>query len=574
MIDDIFKKAMDGTGPEADFAVRSNLRSPSQELTAVFDASGAIVPPLNPLLLVRVASLSNCLRQNIDAIVQNVHGTGHMFEPTIDLDSDESWDRIKSAMIMELERNAEIEALSSDEDAKGIDEPEDSVVDERIKSLKEQQRRELNKLKTFFDFAFQDCSFIRGRRRMGVNEETTGYGALEVLRDARGEPRRLVNALSWTIRALPKDDPIKVKSQVRITDISWVEIEESRSFRRFVQVYDARKTYFKEYGDPRVMSAATGDFFKDEKALIAQEGDNAVKATEILWFQLDTAETDVYGLVRWGGNLLSAVGSREKEEVDLLFFENKAIPPMVVLVSGGSLAADAKEELKQIVRDQIKGKENFHKILFIEAQSASTAGALSGQPGQGNVRVEMKPLTDAIFKDQIWPTYDESNRNKIGESFRLPPIFRGITKDFNRATAMVAMIIAEGQVFKPERDDFDFEINRTIVANLGVTLWKFVSKSPKMEDNLETLKVLPKLSESILSPNDSRRIVASLLGVDLETFEGDWSKVPLRFGLAGFTVSDEDSSDRESEDDSDDDDEKVIKIAVPKERWDRLVQTD
>ena len=35
-----------------------------------------------------------------------------------------------------------------------------------------------------------------------------------------------------------------------------------------------------------------------------------------------------YGVPRWVGTLLSVLGSRQMEEVNYLYFENKSVPPM------------------------------------------------------------------------------------------------------------------------------------------------------------------------------------------------------------------------------------------------------
>lgn len=523
------------TGEEL-VAQRSNIRDTSEAMDRAFGEAGSLDPPYEPAVLVRLYGASNALRQNVDALVQNVHGGGHTFEPVLDLDADETWEQIRMAMVFERERQAELEAADG-ELPSPIREPTEEEVDARLVQLKDQSRRELARLKAFFDFAVRESSFVRLRRQVGVDQETIGWGAFEVLRNARGEPKRLRHAPGWTLRALPRvRRPVEVRDLVRVTDITWEEVTESQSFRLFVQIYEGQSVYFKEYGDPRVVSSNTGRVYEDTDHLQRVEP-KSHPATELLWFPLDNPESDVYGLIRWSGNILSVLGSREMEEVNLLFFDNKAIPPLMILVSGGHLAAQAKEELQQVIRDQIKGKKNFHRILVIEAEGAATAGQLSGLAGQQSVRVEVKPLTDAIMRDQMWGDYDKDNRHKVGQSFRIPPIIRGDTKDFNRSTAGAAIRYAEDQVFRPTRDDFDFEINRTIVKDLRVLLWRFRSQSTYRPDPAELLERVEGLTNAILSPSEARLIVAKALGAELAKVEADWSKLPLRYALAGFDPS-------------------------------------
>ena len=47
------------------------------------------------------------------------------------------------------------------------------------------------------------------------------------------------------------------------------------------------------------------------------------------------------------------------------------------------------------------------------------------------------------------------------------------SKDFNRATAESALRFAEDQVFQPERDEFDFLMNRKVLADMGIRFWRF-----------------------------------------------------------------------------------------------------
>jgi PBSX family phage portal protein len=572
-------------GSENEVAPRSNLTETAKQQGSIFSEAGAIDPPLDPLSLVRLVSVSNALRQNIDALVHNVHGGGYALEPVVDLDSQEARERVRVAILIEREYEAELDALGALEegetpkDPEPIEEPTDDEITDRIKALRERARREKVRVDNFFENVSPRHSFSRLRRKLGYDEESIGWGAWEVLRTRRGEPSRLNPAQAWTLRALPLgNERVECDVKRRVSDIETRDGKEKRRFRTLVQVYEGSKTYFKEYGDPRCMSAATGECYPDAAAMKREEP-NARPATELLWFNLDNAESDVYGLVRWSGCVLGAIGSREMEEINLLFFESKAIPPLVVLISGGRLASDAKEELRTIIRDQIKGKKNFHRILILEAEPANKAAPISGQASQNTVKIEIKPLTDAIFRDQLWGQYDKDNRAKIGQSFRVPPILRGETTDFNRATAIAAIRVAEEQVFEPERRDFDFEINRTLLRDLGVTLWRFRSLPPHSENTIDLLDTITKLAEGVITPEEARPIVSRVLGTDLPKVEADWARLPLRLALAGFRPEGEapnvdpstgetsgDESDRATTDDEPDE----VRMRVSQQQFDRL----
>jgi PBSX family phage portal protein len=521
---------------------RSNLLRTAEEIERKFSELGALEPTLDPLALVRLFGMSNSLRQNVDTMVTNVHGGGHRFEPLEDWTAVETATRIKSAMILEREAAAEADNVSApDTDGAPVAEPTDAEVAERIEDLKKQAWKELEKARTFFDFCNPKMSFGRIRGKVGTDQEVTGFAAMEVRRNAKGEPKRLKHAPSWTMRGLPIGCPIKCDVRIRTTPITWGTEPDYVDFRRFVQIVDGLEVYFKEFGDPRVLSSKSGKFYCEHEetaenlAALKEAEPDARPATEILWFALDNPESEVYGLIRWAGNILSVLGSREMEEINLLFFDNKTIPPLVFMISGGHVAKEAKQELEEILRDHIKGSDNFHGCLVLEAEPAASAQVGATLPGQSQVKIDFKPLTDAIFKDQLWGDYDESNRHKVGQSFRIPPILRGDTKDFNRSTAEAALRYADDQVFGPVRLDFDETINRTLMPAIGVALWRFTSIPPKFADPAELIPLVIKLAEAVLRPEEAREFVEKALGVELPKIDAPWGRVPLKFALAGFT---------------------------------------
>jgi len=263
---------------------------------------------------------------------------------------------------------------------------------------------------------------------------------------------------------------------------------------------------------------------------------------------------------------LPILGSREMEEANLHFWSDRAIPAMVVLVSGGRLASTAKAELEQLMTDQIKGRRNIHRTIILEAESGPGAG-ISGALSQ-QVRIEFKPLTDALLKDQLWAGYDSANRHKVGQSFRIPPILRGDTSDFNRATAEAALRYSDEQVFQPEREEWDWEINRTLVAALGCSLWRFKSLAPRSDDPASVLDVLVKLSDTVMSPDEARRVVSRALNTDLPSYGTQWSRTPAKFAVAGFSPDVEEPSENPAPVTL----EAPQRVRVSPEQWSRIFQ--
>jgi PBSX family phage portal protein len=556
---------------------RSNLIELSEHMARGFTDVGALEPPLDPLSLTRLVGMSQTMGGLLNAMAANVHGFGYYFEPLIDLEASDATDRVKAAMLLEAELKAEREAGEGDEPG-DIDEPSDDEVKERIASLRIQMRREKAKLEAFFRNASRRISFTRLCRKMDKDKHSTGYGVIEVTRDGRGEPSRMNYAPSWSFRAMPVEGECEVESRVRATDISYYNVREYARFRRFVQIYEMSRRFFKEFGDRRVMSAMTGQYYKDVKSLKREEGEDAREATELLWFTVDSPESDVYGLVVWSGCVPGVIGNREQAEVNLLFFRSKAIPPMVIMVSGGKLAKGSRERLEALIQNEIKGVENFHKILVIEAEPAGKGiGGAAGLPTQDKIKIELRPLVEAIWKDSLWQGYAEANKHDLGQSFRIPPMLRGDTEKLNRATAKIAKETAEQQVFAPERKDFEFEMDRTILTDLGIMLWTFKLNSPEQTDAEQLVDFITKLIEGALTVNEARRIIAKVFGMELPPLDADWARMPMRQSLAGLAPEqlpeDAEDSDDEAKVDQTTDESEVLKLVVPHDEFHELFET-
>lgn len=474
-------------------------------------------PPYSPESLCVQFQRSNALRQCVDAYAVNIDGHGHHFEPTIDLEGPDAADELAQAL--QIQR-----ALSEG------DEPSAEEIQRKLKEFRIEAREERLRLQTFFEQAGatetgKPISFPRLRRNTRTDLETTGNAYWEVTRNRSGEIARFVHAPSYSMRLGPLSEWVRVEETVRTSPIGIESKSRLRRFRTFVQQQGSKVVYFKEFGDPRRICAQDGRALgKDERL-----EQNETLANEIIHWDVHCPHSS-YGAPRWIGNLPSVVGSRSAEEVNLDYFENKAVPPLVLLVSGGRLSEEAVTSLQDYINQEIKGKDNFHRILLIEAESGDTASE------SGNVRVDFKPLTDAQIKDELFAKYDQRNISKVGQSFRLPPILRGETPStLNRATALAAMRFAEEQVFDPERDDFDFAINALILGHMKIRFWRFRSNSTRTRDPERMSEMVERLGKvGTFTPNEMRSLAGEIFNRQFGPVDADWARQPLSLSLAGF----------------------------------------
>lgn len=520
---------------EPDTSTRTNQVTGDDYATA-FTTLGALDPVYDPEMLALLFEHSNSLRQNVDSMAVNVDGFGHRFDPILDLEANDIDQRIADAIL--IDRQRALDELGEGQDAAP---PAPEEVQKKKQDVARVMRMEKIRLQHFFEFCSPDTSFVTLRRRTRQDLEVTGNGYWEVLRNRANQIVQFVYMPSFTVRLLPLDlEPITVRSRVRVSELSFDEVEYTTRLRRYVQVVEGKAVFFKELGDPRIISSGSGVVFPDLETM-AQAEPNVRPATELIHFKIHSPRSP-YGVPRWIGNLLAVVGSRQAEEVNFNYFENKSVPPLAILVSGGRMSQSSVERVEKYIEANLKGKRNFHKILVLEADSQGTGN--SSDSNTSKMKIDLKPLTGAQHNDALFQGYDERNIDKVGQSFRLPRMLRGDIRDFNRSTADAALTFAEMQVFEPERQEFDFVLNRRVLSTLGVRFWRLVSLAPVMRDPSAMSEIIRNLmNASVLTPEEARELAGDVFNREFKHIKADWVKQPPALTIAGIPPPTDPQSD-------------------------------
>jgi PBSX family phage portal protein len=470
----------------------------------VIGGTAFIPPPYSIEELAAVFERSNMLRQCVAAMVTNVALTGFEVVPV----------------------------------------SKDIPVDDNEKEI----------LQSFIDNANSEQSLTAVHALEYHDYEKYGFGFMEVIRDRLGRVSLIRHARSRVTRVCPKNET-KVLVQYDVLRGPRVSnVTEYRTFRIFVQIVGGEQTFFKEFGDPRHLDYKTGKFESNEYKVPVDR-----RATELIHFKQDSE--DVYGIPRWINQLPSIMGSREAEEVNLRYFEDNTVPPMMITVSGGRLTGESFRELKKVLQNEGLGKERQNQIMLIEAVAERES-----LDDKGNVQLKVDKLTDSRQGDGLFKQYDEANQAKIRSSFRLPPVAVGLSQDVTFATANVSAFIAETQVYAPQRAIFDEMFNKRIVNNpLGLNLKTVClrSSTPAITNPEGIVKSLTALNVmGAVTPRIAQEAANKLLQIDLPEYpqpgeEGyeDWMDKPIVFATsgknthAGQSVKDEDV--KETEEDGD-----------------------
>ena len=138
--------------------------------------------------------------------------------------------------------------------------------------------------------------------------------------------------------------------------------------------------------------------------------------------------------------------------------------------------------------------------------------------------------------DSMFGEYDDKCETKIRVSFRLPPLFIGKTTDYTYATAFASYMVAEEQVFAPERREFDQVINTTLMqdASLGGGKYKYVSRPVTVKDVESQLRVLEFASDKKAITNEEYvKQANSLTSLNMEFSGKEQQSLDLNALLAG-----------------------------------------
>ncbi|KIL23730.1 phage portal protein [Bacillus pumilus] len=428
-----------------------------------YDIDDVIEPPYNIQELKQMAEYSTILQQCIDAYKTNILGFGLGVEYTFDFNAENAPEEKKKA--------AEKEWTKLEEFARYMNYDESAEV--------------------VLGYVIED-------------REKTGNGFVEVLREGTGKPAGIEYLDAQYLRVCKLSDPVDV--EFRYTENGQVKsLQRKKRFRKYVQQVNTKKVFFKEYGDPRTMNAATGEYSEDTPS-------NHI-ASEVIHFKIGSG---TYGVPRWIGNIVNMYGARKAEELNYLYFKQGRHVPAAITVENGMLSESSYEQLQEYMNG-IEGSDNAHKFLLLEVEGIPKKDEISNDEEPANVKVDIKSLAEILQEDALFLEYDEKTRNKIRSSFRLPPIYTGESQDYNKATADTARKTTEEQVFQPERMIITGKLNTLFLPDLDLWHVRLILNGPDFRDPLEIAKVLtPFIQAGAVSPNDLRDLAGRILGKTLE----------------------------------------------------------
>lgn len=259
---------------------------------------------------------------------------------------------------------------------------------------------------------------------------------------------------------------------------------------RYAQIRGRKKVWFKRFGYDKDLHVYTGEYHG--KGTL----DRNVRANEVLHIKNYTSRSDYYGIPDIVPALSAILGDKERQEYNISFFDNHAIPAYAVTVTGADLDEETERTIKKFFQQDVK-KSN-HSTLVLTAKKSDDD--LSTDPIEFKFEALSTDTKEASFR-----MFRQDNRDEILSAHGVPPYRAGITVEgqLGGSTASESTEIYKQSVIKQKQEMLESRINRFILQDgLEVTDWKFKFREIDTRDEDREIDRLQKLfNMGALSPN-------------------------------------------------------------------------
>ena len=320
-----------------------------------------------------------------------------------------------------------------------------------IYPLSEDQKEddEYERLKLFLDHPNPEETIFEILNKFWIDYESQGNAYLEVVRNRGGEVTEIYHVPAYTVRRA-QDKP------------------------GYYQVRSGNSVYLKRFGD---------------------EEDDA--ESEIIHLKSYYPKSDYYGMPDFLPALFAAVLDRHANTFNQSFFDNNAIPAMVMVVKGGSLSENAKNTIANFFTSQLKGSDKAHRLLQISVENP-------------DVEIDFEKLMVEI-KEASFLDLRRMNRDEIIAAHGVPPRLLGVMSAGQlggKSEAFAQMQIFKETVINPRQRRLEHMMNRLARIGLGIENWriKFTEfDSSSMAEDAEFVKKMVEIG--VLTVNEGRELL-------------------------------------------------------------------
>jgi capsid portal protein len=292
-----------------------------------------------------------------------------------------------------------------------------------------------------------------------------GWCALEILVAPDGTPTGLAHVPATTVR-------------VRKTE---TETEDGETIvtsgHGYVQRRHGQRRFFGEAGDRYVNE----DNSNDERVFVDKEtGDVATgsaerldndPANELIFIPNPSPIATYYGIPDW----ISAMETMSMDQAAKRYNRDKlehfGISHFAVIVKGGTLTEESKEELREMLEDL---EDNPHRASVLEVEKLQEDANDLGLEGEGgsDIEVELRPLAGDNAGQMDYETLRKEAEQDIAKVHEVPPILYNRPGQSNRSNSKEQVREFAEEVIAPEQAKFEARLYEILHKTaLDVTDW-------------------------------------------------------------------------------------------------------
>lgn len=275
-----------------------------------------------------------------------------------------------------------------------------------------------------------------------------GWCALEILVDATGDPVGLAHVPATTVR---------VRKTEKETEDGETIVTRGHGY---VQRRAGRRRYYAEAGDRYLdeddptdrrvfVDKETGDIAYDS----AEKLDNE-PANELIWIPNPSPISLYYGIPDWIPAMETVSMDQAAKRYNRDKLEHFGISHFAVIVKGGTLTEDSKEDLQEMLNNL---EDNPHRASVLEVEKLEEEAndlSLEGESGS-DIEVELRPLAGDNAGEMDYETLRKEAEQDIAKVLEVPPVLYNRPGQSNRSNSQEQIREFAEEVVAPEQQKFE-----------------------------------------------------------------------------------------------------------------------
>ncbi|WP_323192406.1 phage portal protein [Halostella sp. PRR32] len=277
----------------------------------------------------------------------------------------------------------------------------------------------------------------------------------------------------------------------------------------FVQIRNGNLRYFGAFGDRYTdedESRSDRRFVDADTGAVGPSVTNP--ANELLFKRNHTPFVDHYGTPDIIPAIPNIDGDQSAREFNIDFFDGNAVPRLAIIVEGGELTQNSRDDIHKLFRTKLKDNDHRTAILEVNKLLEEKVSDFATSDGEDSPRIRLEPLTVGVDEDASFLEYHDWNEHEILKAHDVPPVVAGTVESgaFSSDAEQQRKQFLE-TVIKPKQESFTELLYETIHQALGVTDYTITFKTRGVDTRLSDAQVAQtriQAAQGMMTVNEAR----------------------------------------------------------------------